>query len=771
MGGSVDDANDSSIGGERGSKFARARRHFPWAMLVILLLTAGLLGLSYWAAQPAPIRIAFANSMTGIAGFAGQQSLVATRLYIDEVNRAGGINGHPIELMVFDDKSSGDTATANVAAIADSPCVAVLGHYLSGASVAAGPLYRDAKIPALTGQSAADEVTAGNPYYFSAQTPNRYQGEFLAEYINSVFTSRESLYMSAPDIDFVYSGDAFGRSLLNGYTLGNGGKAPRAWEVEPGKDKLAASLQAAAEALAKEPEPRIIIIGVSTDIMPNVIVGLRRAGIHSIMFLSAGGANVDILKALANEPEERDTPGFFAQNLYAEAPLLLDSAGEAGQEFAAAYARRTGDRAGWIPAKANDAARLIVAALRRANIRDVPTSKAEDREKIRATLAGIDNPSHAVIGLDGPLYFSNNRDMPRPMRLGSFQSGRLITSPLQLVLVADPTLVDLDSEMKKGNIVQIGDSFYWLQRVVYAGIDINQLDRVDVRNSSFNVDFYLWMLYGGDGDDPTHVTFPDLKDVDAFDPAHPLESGMQSDLNYRLYRVTGDFKQDFDLHDYPFDQQNLLIRFQNTNKPRQEIAYVIDTFGLHVDDASNARVNPDAFRGLQLWHLNAVRPFVDYVSTSSTLGKPSLIANDNRTEYAGFDTEIQLRRDYIAFMIKTLMPLFLLVLVVFATLFFPNSLTKERTTIPVTGILTSAVLMISINSQLPAIGYTVAIEYIFYVFFALCLMAMITGFLTEILRNKKRHGVSVALDVGSKLVYATTVFVTAGIYFWLYARA
>jgi hypothetical protein len=38
--------------------------------------------------------------------------------------------------------------------------------------------------------------------------------------------------------------------------------------------------------------------------------------------------------------------------------------------------------------------------------------------------------------------------------------------------------------------------------------------------------------------------------------------------------------------------------------------------------------------------------------------------------------------DVVAFMIKTLVPLFLLVLVVFATLFFPLSLTKERTTLP-----------------------------------------------------------------------------------------
>lgn len=88
-----------------------------------------------------PIRIAFANSLTGPSSPAGLESLVATQLAIDEVNAKGGIKGRPIELVPFDDASSVEKARANVRAIADSPCVAVLGHYLSTVSLAAGPSY------------------------------------------------------------------------------------------------------------------------------------------------------------------------------------------------------------------------------------------------------------------------------------------------------------------------------------------------------------------------------------------------------------------------------------------------------------------------------------------------------------------------------------------------------------------------------------------------------------------------------------------------------
>jgi hypothetical protein len=119
-------------------------------------------------------------------------------------------------------------------------------------------------------------------------------------------------------------------------------------------------------------------------------------------------------------------------------------------------------------------------------------------------------------------------------------------------------------------------------------------------------------------------------------------------------------------------------------------------------------------------------------------------------------------------MVKTLVPLFLLVLVVFATQFFPPTWNKERTTIPVTGILTSAVLLISISDQLPSLGYTMALEYIFYVFFVLCLMAMCGGFIGEILRDRTYHGRAIPVNLISRIAYAAVVLVTIAVFVWKY---
>jgi branched-chain amino acid transport system substrate-binding protein len=423
-------------------------------------------------------------------------------------------------------------------------------------------------------------------------------------------------------------------------------------------------------------------------------------------------------------------------------------------------------RAGWNGPAGEDAARVMVEALRRAHVGASPANLKADREAVRTALASIDSPAEAVPGINGPLYFNSAREMPRPLRFGFFREGRLVSAPVQLVAVQNPDLVDIDHEIELHHIVKIGEEFYWLQRVVYTGIELTRLSGIDVRSGTFSADFYLWMRYSGQDDLPARVKFSDFSG--SFDPAKPLQSRIEDGLNYRLYQVSGTFKTDFDLHDYPFDTQSLTIRLQNQSHPLQEIAYVIDAFGLQLDKPGRDPAASAVFRNLELWHVTAVDPFVETFSVSSTLGEPALFDTSNRVEYAGFDTTIVIKRNVTAFMIKTLIPLFLLGLVVFVTLFFPPTLAKERTTIPVTGILTSAVLLISINNQLPALGYTVALEYVFYVFFALCLMGMVTGFLAEILRTKKFQGHAIAVDLMGQITYGTVVLMTVAVLWWIY---
>ena len=157
---------------------AKGRRR--WRGLVasvaalVLLVAAG----AAWraASRPAPIVIAFAGSLSGGGKSFGDKGLAATQIFLDEVNAAGGVGGHPVVLQLFDDQSRPDVARAGVPAVLDSPAIAVLGHTLSATSVAAGQAYSDGRIPVVAGNASADEVMQNKPYYFRAQSANTVQG-------------------------------------------------------------------------------------------------------------------------------------------------------------------------------------------------------------------------------------------------------------------------------------------------------------------------------------------------------------------------------------------------------------------------------------------------------------------------------------------------------------------------------------------------------------------------------------------------------------------
>ena len=80
-----------------------------WAAGLGLTVAASAL----FVGQPAvaqdkkPIKIGFAMSLTGFLSANGKQALLASQIWADQVNKAGGLLGRPVKLIYYDDKSSG----------------------------------------------------------------------------------------------------------------------------------------------------------------------------------------------------------------------------------------------------------------------------------------------------------------------------------------------------------------------------------------------------------------------------------------------------------------------------------------------------------------------------------------------------------------------------------------------------------------------------------------------------------------------------------------
>ena len=93
-------------------------------------------------ADAEPYYVAYATPLTGDYANQGEEGYTALMMAIDEFNRAGGYEGHTIEVERFDDKND-PTEAANIAQqiVSDKKYIAAVGSFASGATMAGAPIY------------------------------------------------------------------------------------------------------------------------------------------------------------------------------------------------------------------------------------------------------------------------------------------------------------------------------------------------------------------------------------------------------------------------------------------------------------------------------------------------------------------------------------------------------------------------------------------------------------------------------------------------------
>ncbi len=726
------------------------------AIVLCLLAVTIALGRAGGATAGEPIPVAVVAPLTGPQAGPGSTMVKAINLYFDQVNHGGGIHGRPVKALLFDDAGSAAVAKERAPHVVGSPALAAIGHLVSTTSIAAGPIYRDGHLPTVTASGTADSLTADNPYYFRVIFDTSAQGGALAVYVRQILGSARA--------SIIYSGEDFGLSFAPAFTEAfqrDGGTIAHTWLYSQAPGGQGIPLDGIAREVKADPDPGVVLVAVSPNTAArDVVVALRRQGVTAqLMGGSSLGAD-QFSDLFADLEEERREPGHFVEQMYAVAPLVFDSAGERTQLFVEQYLQMYKEQPDLRAAQYYEAAEVMVEALRNSALQLTPQSRDDDRRRVRDALAAFDSPDRAVHAISGPIYFNQQNTSPDVVRVGRFVKNQFISAAEQLVAVLDTSVIDLQKELAAGTVLPLGDRYVWRQRVVYTGVDFNQITRLDPGRHSFTADFFLWFRYAGPSD-ITEVEFPSAFDT-TFRPAAPQTSRTVDGLNYRLYRVRGEFRNDFDFHDYPFDEQRLLVRLQHPRFSREQVIYVVDTLGLRLQD--HRRPPSTATAGLDSWTLRGIRHFQDTLISTSTRGDPAAFESNRETEFSAVNAVARLQRRTLVFLLKSLLPLFLLMLVLYVTLYFPVSLRSERLMIAVSAMLSAAVLLNSINNQLVDAGYTTAIEYVFYMFFGLCLFCTLVAVIDARLHRAERVATAVRFEIVARFVYPLVVLTTVAVY-------
>lgn len=150
-------------------------------------LKAGAAALLVGAATVASaenIKIALAGPVTGPVAQYGDMQMIGSKMAIEKINEAGGVNGNMLEGVVYDDACDPKQAVAVANKIVNDGISFVVGHLCSSSTQPASDIYEDEGIVMVTAASTSPDITTrGYQMIFRTIGLDSHQGPIAGNYI------------------------------------------------------------------------------------------------------------------------------------------------------------------------------------------------------------------------------------------------------------------------------------------------------------------------------------------------------------------------------------------------------------------------------------------------------------------------------------------------------------------------------------------------------------------------------------------------------------
>ena len=154
----------------------------------------------------AEILIGTAAQITGDYSWLGEQVERGAEMAVADLNKAGGVLGEPVRLILVDDYCRGDQAVAAARKLVEAGVVFVAGHPCSGAAIPASKVYEDAGILMISSTASNPKLTdkgGSNIFRMAGRDDEiaRIAGQLLAD------------RWGEAEIAIVHDGQAYGKGL------------------------------------------------------------------------------------------------------------------------------------------------------------------------------------------------------------------------------------------------------------------------------------------------------------------------------------------------------------------------------------------------------------------------------------------------------------------------------------------------------------------------------------------------------------------------------
>jgi branched-chain amino acid transport system substrate-binding protein len=335
------------------------------------------------------------GSLTGTTATFGISTRNGIDMAIDSINRAGGVLGRQVRVIVEDDQGRPEEAQTVVTKLITSDrVIAVLGEVASSRTLAAAPVAQTNQIPMISPSSTNPEVTQVGDYIFRVCFIDPFQGLVMAKFAaNTLRITRVAVLQDVRNDYSVGLAEVFIEEFgkLGGQIVGNE-------SYSEGDTDFSAQLTA-----LRATNPQAIFVpGYYTE------VGLIARQAKSL------GLNVPLLGGDGwDSPSLIEIGGEALNGSYFSNHYSVEDPSPGIQKFVTEYRERYGETPDALAGLGYDAAMLLFDAIQRAGSTDGPA--------IRDALAQTQN----FAGITGTITLDENRNAVKPAVVLEIRDGAL----------------------------------------------------------------------------------------------------------------------------------------------------------------------------------------------------------------------------------------------------------------------------------------------------------------------------------------------------------
>lgn len=169
-----------------------------------------------------PVKLGFVGGLSQRVADLGISGRNGAILAVEARNRAGGVLGRPVKLVVKDDRQDAQAARQAVRELLDQGVTAIIGHMTSTMSTATLPLVNESKVVMMSPTATTDFLTGRDDYFFRVISSTKSHGKKMAVHLRKtvgldavavVYDARNEAYTESWYLDFRREFEALGGTI------------------------------------------------------------------------------------------------------------------------------------------------------------------------------------------------------------------------------------------------------------------------------------------------------------------------------------------------------------------------------------------------------------------------------------------------------------------------------------------------------------------------------------------------------------------------------